>query len=413
MIEELFPFKAVQNRFYIGPLAPLIDGFAERLTSLGYANSTIKHKLRETLVLSRWLCRCNISLSLFDEQRVSQFNKYYRRRYKGRCRGTVTTLKLLLSYLRNLGETPFPASTIDDSPLKQIELEFERFLSLERGLSQATVTNYLPTVKQFLNERFESHEIQFSILYLPDVHRFILSQANQYSRSRIQLMVTALRSFFRFLYQYGYISTDLASEIPSVANWRCTELPKFLEPSQVEYLLASCNQHTTIGQRDYAILLLLARLGLRAGEVVALTLDDIDWDLGVLTVTGKGNRQAQLPLAEDVGTALANYLRHGRPHCTTRRVFIRLCAPHQGFSGSAAICNVVRRALKRAELSPDFKGSHLLRHSLATGMLRRGASLDEIGEVLRHCRPETTQIYAKVNLDALRTVAQPWPGGAL
>ena len=176
-------------------------------------------------------------------------------------------------------------------------------------------------------------------------------------------------------------------------------------------MLASCDQDTALGQRDYAILLLLARLGLRAGEVVALTLDDFDWDIGTLIVQGKGKRQERLPLPEDVGEAVANYLRGSRPPCTSRRVFIRLYAPHRGFSSSVAIDDVVRRALKRTGLNPEQKGAHLLRHSLATRLLGSGASLEQIAQLLRHAHPQTTEIYAKVNLQALRALAQPWPGG--
>ena len=168
---------------------------------------------------------------------------------------------------------------------------------------------------------------------------------------------------------------------------------------------------TPAGQRDYAILLLLARLGLRAGEVVAMTLGDLDWEAGEFVVRGKGDRLERMPLPQDVGAALVHYLRYVRPCCSTRRVFIRINAPHCGFAGAAAIWDVVRRALARAGLDPEFKGAHLLRHSLATHLLRRGASLDEIGQLLRHCHPNTTQIYAKVDIEALRGIAQPWPGG--
>jgi site-specific recombinase XerD len=224
-------------------------------------------------------------------------------------------------------------------------------------------------------------------------------------------MATALRSFFRFLRQRGDITNDLAGAIPAMTNWRLTGLPRSLGPEQVEALLDSCDQDTALGQRDYAILLLLARLGLRSGEVVALTLDDLDWDSGTLIVHGKGERQERLPLPEDVGEAVANYLRQSRPHCVTRRVFIRLHAPHRGFSSSVAIDDVVRRALERTGLDPDQKGAHLLRHSLATRLLGSGASLEQIAQLLRHAHPQTTEIYAKVDLKALRALAQPWPGG--
>jgi integrase len=178
----------------------------------------------------------------------------------------------------------------------------------------------------------------------------------------------------------------------------------------VEQLLRCCDRDRVAGQRDYTVLLLLARLGLRAGEVVHLHLDDIDWRAGRLHVRGKGGRSDVLPLPTDVGEALATYLRGGRPRCSTRRVFVRARAPYAGFASSAAIDSIVRRALQRAGLEPPRKGAHLLRHSLATGMLRDGASLAEIGQLLRHRLPQTTEIYAKVDPVALSALAQPWPG---
>jgi site-specific recombinase XerD len=318
---------------------------------------------------------------------------------------------MLLRHLRGLGIVASPPEAIDDTPLNRLERDYRQFLASERGLTPATLANYLPTVRCFLTEHFSNGALRLDELSPQDLNRFILSHAQKISRGRAKLMVTALRSFLRFLCQRGEITADLASAVPTVANWRLSELPKSLAPEQVERLLASCDQSTTPGQRDYTILLLLARLGLRAGEVVAMTLDDVDWEAGVLSVRGKGNRRDRLPLPQDVGKALVHYLRHGRPRCSTRRVFVRMRAPRCGFAGSAAICDVVRRALARAGLDPAFKGAHLLRHSLATRMLRSGASLQEIGEVLRHCHPDTTQIYAKVDLNALRALAPPWPGG--
>jgi site-specific recombinase XerD len=222
-------------------------------------------------------------------------------------------------------------------------------------------------------------------------------------------VVTALRSFLRFLQLRGQIKTDLAAAISGVAHWRMSNIPKYLSPEQVEKLLRSCDRNTLSGQRDYAILLLLARLGLRGGEVLTMTLDDVDWDHGEIVVRGRRRRLDRLPLPKDVGMALVHYLKHGRPVCTTRRLFIRLKAPRRGLRQSA-ICCVIRRALKRAGLNPTFKGAHLMRHSLATGMLRRGASLREIGQLLRHVEPTTTQIYAKVDIQALRRIALPWMG---
>jgi integrase/recombinase XerD len=287
--------------------------------------------------------------------------------------------------------------------------DYEGFLSSERGLARSTVVGYLSIVRRLLTERCGNQGPCPRNLRPADLHRFILREGQRVSRSHARITVTALRSFLRFLHQRGVIKTDLAAALPGVAHWRFSHVPKSLSPEQVEQLLRSCDRSTPSGQRDYAILLLLARLGLRGGEVLAMTLDDLDWEHGEIVVRGKGQRLERLPLPRDVGTALVNYLRHVRPACPVRHVFIRLKAPFRGLRLSA-ICCVVRRALKRAGLNPDFKGAHLLRHSLATTMLRRGASLGEIGQLLRHKQTTTTQIYAKVDIKALRSVASPFPG---
>jgi site-specific recombinase XerD len=245
-----------------------------------------------------------------------------------------------------------------------------------------------------------------------DITSFVLRDTSIYSRKRVQLTCSALRSFLGFLHQYGQLATNLAASVPTVASWRLSDLPQFLEPKQVESLLRSCDQSSPYGRRDYAVLLLLARLGLRGGEVVHLTLDDINWEAGELLIRGKSAREDRLPLPQDVGRALATYLQKGRPVCASRRVFIRMKAPREGFSGAAAICGIVERALTRAQIPSEHKGAHLLRHSLATKMLRAGASFAQIGQILRHQSAQTTEIYAKVDLTALRALAQPWPGGA-
>jgi site-specific recombinase XerD len=227
-------------------------------------------------------------------------------------------------------------------------------------------------------------------------------------------MTTAFRSLFRFLFQCGELQADLALAVPAVADWRLSTVPKYLMPDEVERVVDSCNRQTSTGRRDHAILLLLARLGLRAGEIVALQLDDVDWRAGEILVRGKGLLHDRMPLPIDVGKALTSYLRMDRPTCKTRRVFVCMKAPRSGFAGPSTVTTIVRRALDRAGLCPAFKGAHILRHSLATGMLRSGASMGEIGEVLRHRIPSTTEIYAKLDFEGLRSLAHPWPrvGGA-
>jgi len=403
-----FPDPRIQQRLHVGPLASDIEGFAKQLADEGFAHPTAKEKLRFVRDLSRWLEGQGFDVTALDEDTAEAFL-----RERGRERRGASTYRDLLSYLRERGRIPLaPSQGRIVGPCERVEQAYERFLVCERGLSSASVNNYLPTVRAFLAERFAGEPMQLEKLGAQDANRFVLRYSQRITRKRAKLIVTALRSFLRFLHQRGDIGSDLAAAVLPVMEWRLSGLPKSLAPEQVQSMLASCAQETVAGRRDYAILLLLARLGLRAGEVVAMTLDDLDWENGLVTVRGKGQRQEPLPLPHEVGEALVNYLREGRPTCSTRRLFVRLKAPYRGFASSVAICNIVRRALARVGIDPPFKGSHLLRHSLATEMLRHGASLEDIGEILRHRHPETTQIYAKVDLAALRGLAPPWPGGA-
>jgi site-specific recombinase XerD len=224
--------------------------------------------------------------------------------------------------------------------------------------------------------------------------------------------VTALRAFLRYLRLRGLIDIDLTACVPKVAHWSLAKLPAFLHPDQVNRVLKLCDRRSTIGRRDYAMLLLLARLGLRVGEVAALSLDEINWHDGVFTLRGKGGRWAQMPLPRDVGEALVDYLENGRPSCTDRHFFVRVKAPRRGFRGANQISVIASRALARAGINLPRAAGHIFRHALATEMLRQGASLSQIGILLRHQRPDTTRIYAKVDLVALRDLAMPWPGGA-
>jgi site-specific recombinase XerD len=395
----------------VDQLALHADQFAALLVREGYAPATVRGKLQLLGALSHWLKRRGLQTTDLDERQIRLFLRYRSRRDRT-WRSDAATCRQLLGFLRGLGCIPTPPEPIDTTAIGRIEQDFARFLSAERGLNPVTVADYLRTVRCFLLQRFGQDEFRLDALCLQDINRFILDRARHVRRSYAKSMVTALRSFLRYLQQRGVITADIAAAVPSVANWRLSHLPKTLAPAQVERLLVCCDRNTPTGQRDYAILLLLARLGLRAGEIVAMTLDDLDWEAGEFIVRSKGGRRERLPLPRDVGSAVAHYLRRIRPPCSTRRVFIRMKAPYRGFSGAAAICDVVRRALWRAELDPDFKGAHLLRHSLATNMLRRGASLEQIGQLLRHRQANTTQIYAKVHIEALRGITLPWPGAA-
>jgi len=400
---ELDPFRS-------GPLGPHIDRWAGLLWEQGYSKRVGEQKIRLVAFLSRWLEQQQVRVEQLDERRIADFLAAQRKALR-RQRQVEHTLGQLLRELRRSKIIAGRQSAQVASPTELLMHDFGRFLTQERGLSQATLDNYLPVARRFLTNAFGAKTVRLAQLAARDINGFILRDSTTFSPKRVQLTTSALRSFLGFLYLRGQLTTPLAASVPTVATWRLSELPQFLEPQQVQRLLQSCDRSSPCGCRDYAALLLLARLGLRAGEVVHLALEDINWSVGAVLIRGKSAREDRLPLPPDVGRALAAYLQKGRPPCSSRRVFIRMKAPHVGFSTSVAVCDIVRRALLRARLQPERKGAHLLRHSLATQMLRGGASLTQIGQILRHQLPQTTEIYAKVDFAALRAVAQPWPGG--
>jgi site-specific recombinase XerD len=285
------------------------------------------------------------------------------------------------------------------------------YLREVRGLAEATIVNYVPFVASFLKDRFGDSPLALSHLCASDVARFVLRQAPRLHRKRAKLLTSALRSFLQYVRYRGKTKLDLAAAVPVVADWSMSSIPRGIAPEQVQHLLASIDRRTAMGRRDYAILLLLARLGLRSGEVAALDLDNIDWKAGQLSVRGKSGQRSELPLSAELGEAIAAYLQSGRPQSTSRRVFLRAKAPIRGFRGASGVGSIVRHCLQRAGIDAPTHGAHQFRHGLASQMLRQGASLDEIGEVLGHHNPQTTTIYTKVDLDALRELALPWPGG--
>jgi site-specific recombinase XerD len=397
--------------FPVEPSDCLLSAFSAFLEAQGYSATTLRSKIQITRNFCRWLLRRRMEVSDLEQRTIALFFEENPR--AGHInRGDLSTLCSFLEWLRNGHQTrPLSSEDVTDDKISSIKSDFARYLREERGLSPATLSTYLPLVHSFLTECFGSNTVVLAEIGISEITRFIFRRTSSSSCRYGQVITSALRGFFRFLRYRGDIVSDLAAAVPTVANWKRSEIPKYLTHEDVERLLQHCDRTTVIGRRDVAALLLLARLGLRAGEVVAMVLDDIDWETGVITIRGKGRRRDQLPIPQEVGEALVAYLLHGRPQGHTRRVFLRAKAPIQGFTSSAAIDDIVRRALTRAGLDPIRKGAHLLRHSLATSMLRQGASLTEIGEILRHSTPNTTEIYAKVNIAALSALAQPWPGG--
>ena len=400
-----------RSRSRAGPLACHVKGFADRLAAAAFARSTSERKLATVRDLGGWLESEGLTAEALDEQHVEAF-LLTREPSRRRC-GEAVTCRLLLEHLRESGR--IPAAAVDpgrDSPIDRTVRTYAHCLINERGPSRATTSCHLPIVRAFLADRFGTNPVKFEHLSARDANQFVLRQAQRVGPGRCRTVATVLRGFLRHLQQRGELPSDLAGVVLPVRLWRLSGLPKALAPEQVEALLDSCDRGTSVGRRDRAVLLLPARPGLRSGEVVALTLDDFDWRAGVVTVSSKGRRRDPLPLPREVGGALAEYLQADRPRCATRQLFLRMRAPFQGLRSSASVYGIVRRAVDRAGLDLPCKGPHRFRHALASDMLRNRASLEDSGQILRHCRPETTQIYAQVDLEALRSLAPVWPGGA-
>ncbi len=388
-----------------GPLAPYAAGFALWLRSRAYSPSAAADRLCQLDQLSRWLEGAGLGVGELTGEQAERFAAA--RRAAGRVTWvSPQSVMLPLGYLRELGVAPVPAPVVAQGLLEELLADYRRYLLVERGLSQHTVLDaYGPAARLFLAGRVGLDGFELVRLSTADVSMFLARECPKRSVSGARDLVCALRSLLRYLHLAGLIEAPLVWAVPSVADLRDRTLPRGLEPSAVKKLLASCDRRRLVGRRDFAILLLLARLGLRAGEVAAIQLDDVDWRGGELLVRGKGSRQDVLPLPVDVGEAIVSYLRR-RPRCECRALFLRVTAPRRELNRST-IGWVVRAACDRVGL--PRVGAHRLRHTAATGMLRQGASLAEIGQVLRHREQKTTAIYAKVDRTALRALARPWP----
>jgi site-specific recombinase XerD len=404
--------QVVLSRAPEGPLAAHIGPFAKALTALGYAAASVHRQVSIAACFSRWLGQAGVALQAVATEHSVRYLRYRARRLRS-CRGDLAALRHFIEFLRREGVVP--AEKIIAQRLPPIDCcadAYEQYLREARALARATIVNYVPFARDFLRHRFGDGPVTLSRLCAGDVVRFVQCQAPRLHRKRAKLMTSALRSFLDYARYRGEVVVDLAAAVPIVPNWSMTSIPRAISPDQVRQLLASIDRRTPIGRRDYAILLLLARLGLRSGEVASLKLDDIDWNAGQLTVCGKSGHRSGLPLPPEVGKAIAAYLQRGRPHSTSRCVFLRARAPVRGFQGAGGVGSLVRHALQRAGVEAPTLGSHQFRHGLASDMLRKGASLGEIGDVLGHRHLQTTKIYVKVDILALRALALPWPGGA-
>jgi integrase/recombinase XerD len=411
-VKHIIDDQVVLSRPLEGPLAAQIAAFARSAREEGYARQSRYRRVLLAAGFSRWLGQRAVRLRRISSEHPKRYLQSRARRVQVH-NGDAAALRQFLGFLRRHGV--IPAEKVSPHRLTPVEQEaraFEHYLRNERALARATCVNYVPFIRGFLTDRFGRGPVALSRLCAGDVVRFVQDQAPRLHLKRAKLLTSALRSFLRYARYRGEVTMDLAAAVPVVANWSMPSIPRAIGADQVRQLLASIDRRTATGRRDYAIVLLLARLGLRAGEVAFLELDDLDWNAAQVSVRGKGGQRTALPLPAEVGAAIAAYVRHGRPRSTSRRVFLRSKAPVRGFLSQCAIGSIIRHALQRTGIPAPTTGAHQFRHALATQMLRHGASLTEIGEVLRHRRPETTTIYAKVDLQALRTLALPWPGGA-
>lgn len=392
-----------------GPLKPLAAGFAAELNRQGYARASQYGQLQLMAHLSRWLAARQCDLGALSGVGGERFLADRRAAgYRSHC--SQLALRPLFAYLRAVGAVPLASEPVPEGPAEELVCRYCRSLACERKFVPAVVGQYARVARGFL-ARFEVFgRLNLERLTVAEITAFCIAHCRRQARGTAQGTVTKLRSFLRFLYVAEEIHGPLAEAVPSVAYWQATALPKALDSEQVHCLLASCDGITPQGLRDLAILTTLARLGLRACEVRRLLLKDIDWRAGEIVVRGKGKRDERMPLPTDVGEAIAAYLHRGRPSTAQgRTVFVRVRAPHRALS-TAAVHAVVVSAARRAGL-PRI-GAHRLRHTVATAALRAGASLPEVGQLLRHRRVATTALYAKVDRGRLRTIVRPWPGGA-
>lgn len=395
----------VLRSFVRGPLEPHVAGFAEQLIRQGYTRASAEQHVCFIAHLDRWMQCAGVGLGGLSGQVLDRY--LAERRAAGyREYRSVKALRPLLDYLLPLGVLPVPRE-VPLGPVDELLADFRGWLLRERGLTEGTVRGYVDCVRPFVVGRLRGDVLDLAGVTAADVTGFVRSACPGRAVGSAKLIVCALRSLLGWLHVTGQVPVSLAAAAPSVAGWRLSGLPKGLEPAELRLLLAGCDRRTATGRRDFAVMLLLARMGLRAGEVAGLGLDDIDWRHGEVVIVGKGNRSERLPLPDEIGAAIAAYLRRGRPaDAEGRSVFVRVHAPHRPLT-TGGVTMIVFDGAQRAGL-PRMH-AHRLRHTAATAMLQGGAPLAEVGQVLRHRSAMSTAIYAKVDHAALAVLARPWP----
>jgi site-specific recombinase XerD len=389
-----------------GPLAPFGDAYRAELRERGYTARSTVSELRQVAQLSCWLAARGLPAAELSGARVDEFMVWQRAEGRYRSQWSRPGLRCLLDVLRGL-EVLAPEEPAAGSPTDVLLARFEHYLLAERGLAAGTVVLYVARVRRFVEALPPGRGL--AGLAAGDVTAAVLRESESVSVSATQTFVSGVRSFLRFCFIEGLVGADLSQAVLLVRGRSSSPLPRGIGKADARALLGSCDRRHALGRRDYAIIITLLRLGLRRGEVAGLTVDDIDWRAGELVVRGKGSRVDRLPLPADVGEAIAAYLRRGRPRSSRREVFLRAKAPYDPIA-SGTVASTVRRACRRAGIA-EF-GSHRLRHTAACDMVGANVPLYRIGQVLRHQSLQSTAIYARVDVERLRLLAAPWPGGA-
>lgn len=393
-----------------GRHSQLVERFAARLIDEELGRQATWRCLSVVNGLMIWIVSRRSKFSDLGEAMVERYLRHRAGKQTIQA-GDRAALKRWLSVLRDAG-TIAPAALPPITPQDRLLAEFIDNLRCERGLASNTAIRHVPTIRRFLAEACPTGVGTLGKIRAKDVISYVERHARDRSPASGKAMCWSLRAFLRYLHCEGLTAHTMAGSVPSIRRWKFASLPTSLSATQVQSALDSCDRATAMGRRDYAILMMLARLGMRAGEVATLTLDDIDWQSGEMLVRAKGRRRARLPMPPDVGAAIVAYLRDGRPRSSCRWLFLRTPAPRTGFASGCAITMIAKTALKRAGIRGyAHHGAHIFRHSLASELLRSGASLTEIGQLLRHQSQDTTRIYAKVDMAALQTLSLPWPGG--
>lgn len=408
MITDYFEALHTLEHMRTSCVGAYLDDLARTMAEAGYKALTIRDHLCSVVQLGWWAQRRGIELAHWDDDILIGFGKHLARRKLGKRKRVVAHAAQFLAFLRTRGLIA-PAKPVPAPAGSEILERFAVWMRRHRGVTAHTLYRYRRALDLFVAELGEDP----TAYDVASIRGFVIAELGRRSRGETRSAVTAIRTFLRFLVAERRVPPGIEDCVPTVPQWRLSSLPRYLEAPDVERVIGSCDLTTGHRLRDRAVLLLLSRLGLRAGDIVAMMLDDIDWRRGVLRVRGKSHREAALPLPQDVGNALLTYLKSGRPKSDSDRVFLTINAPTRPFASSAAVSDLVRFALMRAGIrNPPSRGAHLLRHSAATAMLRAGGSLETIATVLRHRSPDTTAYYAKVGVAMLLEIAQPWPGGA-